>query len=789
MTRRAARKADDLRPAESGARLQAFRPADLRSAGSIAATYACFATLWIYYSDHALLAVLREPDVVLRWSVYKGLAFVGLTSLMLYLLMRRAFGALHASHASLVEAQTGLRASEEQLANILDGASDAIITLDDGRSIIQFNAAAERLFRCTRAAAIRTPIERFLVEPTPAPEDGLRVIAGTDTSGGRLQLEVSSAEVVASGRRMQTLVVRDVALRLRREAEVARLNRLYAALNLLNHDIAAARSRDDLLARVCRAMVQGGGFRVAWAGWRDASGTRLAPLASAGGAHDIVTALDLRIDEARLDVDPAVPALRGNAPAVVDDLDAAPADSPWREQVRPLAAGSAAAIPLHRRGTPAGTLTLYSAERQAFGDQELALLREVGNDIALALDALEAAEERAAAEQAADNERRFSDTMIESMPGIVYFYDEAGRFLRWNRNFEQVSGYTADEIAWMHPLDFFPEDERARVADRITEVFSAGDAHVEANFRSRDGSLKPYYFTGRRVHYLQRSCLVGVGIDISERLAAERALIALNENLERLVAERTAELHAALLRAEGADRLKSAFLASMSHELRTPLNSIIGFTGILLRGLAGPLNDEQAKQLGMVSGSARHLLDLINDVLDISKIEAGQMEIRAEPLDLGASVRRCVESLRPQAERQGLQLSVYVATDLGSIVSDRRRIEQILLNLLNNAIKFTDRGSVRVHAARRPASEGGAVALVRVTDTGVGIRPEQLQELFQPFRQLDTGIARLREGTGLGLAICRRLAHLLGGDIAVSSTWGSGSEFTLTLPLERTPTE
>ena len=238
-------------------------------------------------------------------------------------------------------------------------------------------------------------------------------------------------------------------------------------------------------------------------------------------------------------------------------------------------------------------------------------------------------------------------------------------------------------------------------------------------------------------------------------------------------------------RAEAADRLKSAFLATMSHELRTPLNSIIGFTGIILQGLAGPLNPEQAKQLGMVQGSARHLLALINDVLDISKIEAGQLEVSLASFDLRASIATVADTVRPLAERKGLGLAVEVAPGVGTLVSDRRRVEQVLLNLLSNAIKFTEHGSVTLTAAVVPGALPRQPSAIRlaVTDTGMGIKAEDLGGLFRPFRQIDAGLARNHDGSGLGLAICRKLAAKLGGTVVAESEWGRGSTFTFTLPV------
>ncbi|MBN1445231.1 MAG: transporter substrate-binding domain-containing protein [Candidatus Omnitrophica bacterium] len=263
------------------------------------------------------------------------------------------------------------------------------------------------------------------------------------------------------------------------------------------------------------------------------------------------------------------------------------------------------------------------------------------------------------------------------------------------------------------------------------------------------------------------------------------------ETLEKRVEERTEELsktNSELIKArdaaEAADRTKLAFLASMSHELRTPLNSIIGFTGLLLQGMAGPLNEEQNKQLRMVKNSGQHLLSLINDVLDISKIEAGQIDVANETFDIPESVQRVVQMVRLLAESKRLLLTLNIAPDVSRITSDRRRFEQILMNLMSNAIKFTDEGKVHVDAS----AEKGEL-IIRVTDTGIGIKPEDKDKLFQPFRQLDTGLTRQHEGTGLGLSICKRLAERLGGSITVESEWGKGSVFQLTLPLfpERKP--
>ena len=383
-----------------------------------------------------------------------------------------------------------------------------------------------------------------------------------------------------------------------------------------------------------------------------------------------------------------------------------------------------------------------------------------------------------------ESERKYRE-LVENANSIILHITSDGKIAFLNEFGQQFFGYSEDELIGRHIVGtIVPESESTGrdmrpFLDGILANPAAYEHNINENIR-RNGERAWVEWTNKAA-LDDDGRVVGVlsiGTNVTERIRAEEELHRLNAELEQKVAERTADLAAAKDRAESADRLKSAFLATMSHELRTPLNSIIGFTGIMLQGLPGPLNEEQTKQLGMVQGSARHLLELINDVLDLSKIEAGQLQIEAEPFDVRTAVDKVTQLVAPMAEKKQLALTSEVSSDVGEITGDRRRFEQILINLLNNAVKFSEEGYVRVECG-----VDGDELLTRVSDTGIGIKPEDLDKLFNPFQQVDIGLTRNHEGSGLGLSICKKLLGMMGGSISVDSEWGVGSTFTFRLPL------
>ncbi|MCF8105317.1 MAG: response regulator [Desulfohalobiaceae bacterium] len=272
--------------------------------------------------------------------------------------------------------------------------------------------------------------------------------------------------------------------------------------------------------------------------------------------------------------------------------------------------------------------------------------------------------------------------------------------------------------------------------------------------------------------------------EILKRRQAETRLQDYAETLEQKVEGRTRELSEANQRLEEAGRLKSQFLANMSHELRSPLNSIIGFSGILLEGLAGELNQEQRKQLGMVYDSAQHLLGLINDVLDLSKIEAGKIEIQPAEFELRELLKSVQDMVAPLVQKKGLNFGLDVSDIPSTLYNDKNRIKQILINLLSNAVKFTESGRVCLKTDLLKGEAGGEMIRFSVSDTGLGIRTEHLEEVFDEFQQIDGPLKEKPGGTGLGLAICKKMVEMMGGCIGVDSEYGQGSCFWFTIPVQ-----
>jgi PAS domain S-box-containing protein len=378
------------------------------------------------------------------------------------------------------------------------------------------------------------------------------------------------------------------------------------------------------------------------------------------------------------------------------------------------------------------------------------------------------AENRRAQRDLVESEQRLR-TIIETEPECVKVVSQKGVLLEMNA--AGLAMLEADSLAAAQSrtlLDFVVPECRAAFNALMERVIGGDNGILEFEVIGLKGGrrwLETHAAPFGGING-KEAMLLGITRDITERKRAEE------------IRAKSLQLEAQNLHIQEASRMKSEFMASMSHELRTPLNAIIGFTGVLLMKLPGPLNADQEKQLRTVQTGARHLLALINDLLDLSRIESGKVEQNLVITDCTEVIEEVAASLRPQAEAKGLEFTVTVPKGL-TMLTDRRALSQIIINLVNNAIKFTERGSVRFTAERREES-GSRTLEVSVEDTGSGIRSEDQGKLFQAFTQV--GATKGEEGTGLGLHVSQKIAQTLGGRIELKSEYGRGSTFTLMLP-------
>src|SRR5581483_5712360 len=358
--------------------------------------------------------------------------------------------------------------------------------------------------------------------------------------------------------------------------------------------------------------------------------------------------------------------------------------------------------------------------------------------------------------------------LLEYAPDATVIVDMQGTICLVNAQTERLFGYYREEMIGQPVESLIP----SRYRDRhfIERAAYSSDPRVrpmgvglELFGLRKNGSEFPVEISLSPVTTREGTFIASAIRDVTERKAIEKRLVELNAELER------------------ASLAKDQFMASMSHELRTPLNAILGFTGTLLMKLPGPLNDEQERQLQIVRSSAAHLLSLINDVLDLAKIESGKRELTFAPVVVSEVVGEVHAALASLATEKGVDFTSSTQCRPETIVTDRRALAQILLNLTNNALKFTDHGRVHIEA-RTPSGESKCLT-ISVSDTGIGIKDDDKARLFKAFEQIDLTNTRSHEGTGLGLYLSRSLALLLGGTLDVTSEYGCGSTFTLKLPI------
>ena len=481
-----------------------------------------------------------------------------------------------------------------------------------------------------------------------------------------------------------------------------------------------------------------------------------------------------------------------------------------RKMIEAIDARSQVTIPMLRAGEPIGAMTLGWAEPHAFDDQQVDLMRTFASQAVIAIenvrlfkeldvrnhDLTETLEQQTATgeilrvisasqtdvqpvfEAIAENSLR----LCEAAFSTVFRFDGQMIHLEALRNISP-EGAAAIRAAFPMPLSRAGASARAIMTRSIVHITDVRD---DPDYALQGLAQVAAYRCILSVPMLRDGVPIGTITVAADRTTpfpdkqvgllqtfADQAVIAVeNVRLFTEIQEKTQQL-------EIANRHKSEFLANMSHELRTPLNAVIGFSEVLLERMFGEVNEKQEEYLQDILSSGKHLLSLINDILDLSKIEAGRMELEALPFDLPSALDNALTLIKERAVRNSIGLAVHVDPRIGEVVADERKVKQVLLNLLSNAVKFTPEGGTITMAA---VLNGGMVE-ISVADTGIGIAPEDQAAVFEEFRQVGTDYARKREGTGLGLALARRLVELHGGTLTLQSELGKGSTFTFTIPV------
>ena len=402
--------------------------------------------------------------------------------------------------------------------------------------------------------------------------------------------------------------------------------------------------------------------------------------------------------------------------------------------------------------------------------------------------AIESAERQRIEEALRVTEERFQ-ILVRATNESIYDWDFSKDRIWWNEGLKTLFGFKSEDMrqdsGWrfsnIHP------DDQERVENEINYIVDEGGQFWSGEYRHRRADGSYAYVIDRgfilQNRYGQPMRMIGSIMDITARKIAEQTLKEERAHLARRVEERTVELSSANAALAKASKLKDEFLASMSHELRTPLNAILGMSEAMDEEVYGPLNERQHRFIRNIDESGRHLLSLINDILDLSKIEVGKLELQLDSVSFETVCNSSMRMVKESALRKRINISVEIESDLPEIVADERRLKQIVVNLLSNAVKFTpDGGKVGLQVER---SRTDASIVCSVCDSGIGISQENLGRLFQPFTQLDSRLSRQYNGTGLGLALVRRMVEMHGGTVRVQSAPGRGSRFTFNIPLQK----
>ncbi|HTW63428.1 MAG TPA: PAS domain S-box protein [Bryobacteraceae bacterium] len=659
--------------------------------------------------------------------------------------------------------------------------NDVVLLLADDGKILEANDRAAETYGYGTQELLRLSI-RDLLDPSElpgVPERLAEVLTRGSAlfeskhrrkDGSTLVVEVSSRLIESEGRKLHQSVIRDITVRKQAEDRLQRAIRAMRVLSASNQSLVRSADESSLLRAICGAATAAGGYPLAWIGFAEDDPEKSVRVAAASGRGvSYVDSLAISWSEEALGRGPVGTCIRSGEITISNDLHSDPDFEPWRERADLYGYRSAISLPLTCDGAIIGALTIDAAEPDAFRDEEVELLKELAGDLSYGIAAHRRRLTHARTEEALLESALEFRTLFNSANDSIFIIDLEGHFLEINQIACERLGYSREELLKMSVHDIDSPAFASEQAVRLERVVQGGRSLFETVYIAKDGSEQPVEISNCLFEYRGASGILCVARDSSER-----------KRLEAAARKQAVELERAKTAAENASRAKSQFVANMSHEIRTPMNGILGMSGLLLDT---PLNSEQREYAETVRKSADLLLGIVNDILDFSKIEAGRVKVDRVRFDLVASLRETGELLTAQLHEKGLQYFFETCVECPWVEGDAGRIRQIVLNLLWNAIKFTDRGSVKLRVSQNSSVPGEAAFAIAVEDTGIGIAALDLPLVFDRFTQVDSSTTKKHRGTGLGLAISQRLAELMGANITVTSELGKGSTFTLSIRL------